>query len=100
MESVYEESLACELGLRGLVVEQQVPIAIVYKEHLLANPLRIDLVVGGKVIIEVKATTLYNPIFEVQVLTYLRLSGHKLGFVINFGERAVKDGLHRIVNGL
>lgn len=100
LESVYEESLACELGLRGLVVEQQVPIAIVYKEHLLANPLRIDLVVGGKVIIEVKATTLYNPIFEVQVLTYLRLSGHKLGFVINFGERAVKDGLHRIVNGL
>jgi hypothetical protein len=58
------------------------------------------MLVGEKGIVEAKATTAYNTIFEAQVLTYLRLTGHNLGLVINFGERVVKDGLHRVVNGL
>jgi GxxExxY protein len=60
----------------------------------------LDLLVQEKVVVECKATTDYNSIFEVQTLTYLRLTGLKLGLVINFGERWVKDGIHRVVNGL
>ena len=58
------------------------------------------MVVGGTVIVECKSTSRYNQIFEAQTLTYLRLSGMKLGMVINFGERVVKDGIHRVVDGL
>jgi len=58
------------------------------------------LLVNGKVIVECKATVNYNTIFEVQTLTYLRLTGLKLGIVINFGEKLVKNGIHRVVNGL
>lgn len=73
---------------------------IVYKGNELGDPLRLDMVVEHKVIIEVKAVTTYNSIFEVQALTYLRMRGLKLALVINFGERYVKDGIHRVVNGL
>ena len=100
LESVYEEALAWELTDRGLTVERQKLVPIEYKGHTLGIPLRLDLLVNGKVIVECKATTDYNPIFEVQTLTYLRLTGLKLGLVINFGERLVKDGFHRVVNRL
>lgn len=100
LESVYEEALAWELAQRGLSVKRQLSLPIPYKGQTLATPLRIDLLVGDKVIIECKSTQQYNTIFEVQVLTYLRLSGLKLGLVINFGEKLVKDGIHRVVNGL
>ena len=63
-------------------------------------PLYLDLLVDGLVIVECKATTRYNPIYQSQTLTYLRLTGLKLGIVINFGERLVKDGIHRVVNNL
>jgi GxxExxY protein len=72
----------------------------VYKGNELANPLKIDLIVDDRVIVECKATTKYSEIFESQVLTYLRLSGLKLGLVINFGEALLKDGIHRVVNAL
>jgi len=100
LESVYEEALVWELQQRGLDVQRQVSLPIPYKGQTLASPLRIDLVVGGSVIIECKATAQHNEIFETQTLTYLRLTGLKLGFVINFGERLVKDGIHRVVNRL
>jgi GxxExxY protein len=100
LESVYEEALAWELQQRGLPVERQKPIDITYKGQRLGVPLRLDLLVGGKVIVECKATNKYNPIFQTQVLTYLRLTGLKLGLVINFGERLIKHGFHRVVNGL
>lgn len=100
LESVYEEALAWELQHRGLIVERQKPVPLVYKGRTLSNPLRLDLRVNGKVIVECKATTDYNHIFEVQTLTYLRLTGLKLGLVINFGERLVKNGFHRVVNNL
>ena len=98
--TVYEEALAWELQQRGLTVERQKPIPLVYKSQTLSTPLRLDLLLNDLVIVECKATTQYNPIFEAQLLTYLRLTGLKLGLVINFGERLVKDGIHRVVNGL
>lgn len=100
LESVYEEALAFELAQRGLKVERQVVVPIVYKGQTLATPLRVDLLVEDKVIVECKATTDHNTIFEVQMLTYLRLTGCKLGLVINFGAKRVIDGYHRVVNGL
>jgi GxxExxY protein len=100
LESVYEEALVWELAQRGLSVQRQVSLPIPYKGQTLASPLRIDIIVGGLVIVECKATAQYNAIFEAQVLTYLRLTGMKLGLVINFGERMVKNGIHRVVNGL
>ena len=99
-EGVYEEALAWELAKQGLKVERQVQVPIQYKGHTLGTPLRLDLLVEGCVVVECKATAEYNPIFESQVLTYLRISGLKLGLVINFGEKIVKEGIHRVVNGL
>jgi len=100
LECVYEQALAWELQERGFTVEQQKAVPTIYKGQTLGTPLRIDLLVGGKVVVECKATTDYHPIFETQTLTYLRLTGHKLGLVINFGEKLLKDGYHRVVNGL
>lgn len=100
LESVYEEALVWELKHRSLPVQRQVALPIPYKGQTLASPLRIDVIVGGLVIVECKAVAQYNTIFEAQVLTYLRLTGMKLGMVINFGERIVKNGIHRVVNGL
>jgi len=68
--------------------------------YVLAAPLRLDLLVGDRVIVECKAVLTYNPIFEAQVLTYLRLTGKKLGMVINFGNNYVSKGIHRVVNNL
>jgi GxxExxY protein len=100
LESVYEEALAWELTNAGLLVERQLLVPIIYKGQTLADPLRLDMLVEKKVIIEAKATINYNAIFEVQARTYLRLRNLKLAMVINFGEKYVKDGIHRVVNGL
>ena len=100
IESVYEESMVEELSLRGLIVERQLWVPIFYKGKRLASPLRLDLKVNGLVLIDNKAVTEWNPIFEAQMLTYLRLTKLKLGLVINFGEKYVKNGIHRVVNGL
>ena len=100
LESVYEEALAWELAQAGLRVARQVSVPISYKGSTLATPLRIDLVIDSKVIVECKATSRYNKIFEAQTLTYLRLTGMKLGIVINFGGRLVRHGIHRVVNNL
>lgn len=100
LESVYEEALAWELAQRGLSVERQLAVPLRYKGALLASPLRLDLLVERKIVVEVKATANYNQVFESQLLTYLRLMNLQLGLLINFGERLVKDGVHRVVNGL
>jgi len=89
-----------ELTLRGLSVERQQQVPIRYKGKLLATPLRLDLRVNSLVIVDPKSVTEYNKIFDAQMLTYLRLTGLRLGIVINFGERLVKDGIHRVVNRL
>ncbi|QDV63177.1 GxxExxY protein [Crateriforma conspicua] len=100
LESVYEEALAYELTQQGCNVRRQVPSPIQYKDVTLATPLKIDLLVNDLVIVECKAVTQYNSIFATQLLTYLRLRNLKLGLVINFGERLVKDGIHRVVHEL
>jgi GxxExxY protein len=100
LESIYEEALVWELNNLGLKTERQVAVPIIYKNNKLGTPLRIDILVEGKVVIECKATTECNKIFEIQALTYLRLINLKLGMVINFGEAIVKRGIHRVVNGL
>lgn len=100
LEMVYEEALVWELKRKDLLLERQLIVPIVYKGNPLATPLRLDILVEHKVIIEVKSVFQYNPIFEAQTLTYLRMMDLKLGLVINFGERLVKDGIHRVVNGM
>lgn len=100
LEDVYEEAMAAELALRGLTIEHQLPVRIIYKGRVLNRPLRLDMKVNGIVLVENKAVSEWHPIFEAQMLTYLRLTGLKLGLVINFGERFVKNGIHRVVNGL
>ncbi|EDN71529.1 conserved hypothetical protein [Beggiatoa sp. PS] len=100
LESVYEEAFAWELRQVGLKVERQLALPIIYKNIQLASPLKIDLLVGDKVIIECKATVQVHEVYKAQLLTYLRLSGLKLGLLINFGSILVKDGISRVVNGL
>jgi len=100
LEGVYEEAMVEELTRRGLQAERQLHIPIIYKGKLLGNPLRLDLKLNGLVLVDNKAVNQWNPIFEAQMLTYLRLTGLKLGLVINFGEQFVKNGIRRVVNGL
>ena len=100
LESYYETALAHELSLRGLKVETQKPIPVVYKGVQVEEPYRLDMVVEGKVIVECKATEKNNPILAAQVLTYLRLTGLKLGLIVNFGKEKIVDGFSRVVNGL
>jgi GxxExxY protein len=100
LESVYEEALTWELQQRGYAVERQIRVPITYKGNQLAEPLRLDLLVEKRIVVEVKATNNYNSIFEAQALTYLRMLDLKLALVINFGTKFVKDGIHRVVNGL
>jgi GxxExxY protein len=100
LESVYEEALVEELSRRGMQAERQLLVPIHYKGKQLGVPLRLDLRINGMVLIDNKAVSEWNPIFEAQMLTYLRLAKLKLGLVINFGEQYVKNGIRRVVNGL
>jgi GxxExxY protein len=100
LESVYESALAFELEERGLAVERQMTIPILYKGRRLPGDLRLDLVVNDKVIVECKATAIHSSVFEAQALTYLRLLGLKLALVIKFGRARVSEGIRRVVNGL
>ncbi len=100
LESIYEAALCHELMLRGIKHKRQLPVPVVYKRITIRDPLFIDILVENEVIIEVKATEKNHPIHETQVLTYLRLTGKKLGLVINFGCSHVRDGIFRVVNGL
>ena len=100
LESAYENPLAYELRKCGLFVEQQIPIPLIYKEIKMDCGYRLDLRVENKVIIEIKSVELLAPVHFAQTLTYLRLSGCKLGLLINFNTVKLKDGIHRIVNNL
>ena len=100
LESVYETCLCHELTLLDLSVQRQICIPIVYKGATVKEPLCLDILVERTVIVEVKATEKNQAVFEAQLLTYLRLTGKKLGLLINFGYPVVKDGVQRVVNGL
>jgi GxxExxY protein len=100
LESVYEIILAHELRKAGLQVERQAPIPIRYDELTFDEGFRADLRVEGKVIVELKSIEQLIKVHSKQVLTQLRLSGCKLGLLLNFGEIHLKNGIERIVNGL
>lgn len=100
LENVYEEALVFELLSRKRKVQRQLIVPITYKGMTLATPLRLDILVDDRVIVEVKAVEKYNAIYEAQAMTYLRLMNLKLGLVINFGEKLVKNGINRVANGL
>jgi GxxExxY protein len=97
LESVYEICLAHELSKRGLKVQTQVAFPIVYDEVRLDAGLRIDLVVENQLIVEIKAVETMQPVFEAQILTYLKLTKIRLGLLINFNVSKIKDGIRRIV---
>ncbi len=100
LESVYEEALCYELSNAGLQFERQQKIPFKYKEVLLSTPLRLDLIVEGKVIVDNKAKNEITPIDEQQLLTYLRRRDVRLGLLINFNVSKLVDGLQRLVNQL
>lgn len=100
LESVYEEALFYELQLRELRVRRQVYVPVKYKNRILNSPLRIDLLVEDKVVVEVKASETNHTLYNAQVLTYLRLTNLKLGLVLNFGQERLINGLSRVVNNL
>ncbi|MHC4414162.1 MAG: GxxExxY protein [Planctomycetota bacterium] len=97
LESAYEECLAHELLNRGLRVTRQVDVPVIYDGHRLDCGFRIDILVDGKVIIELKAVEKLRPVHEAQLMTYLRLSGKPVGLLINFNEVRLKDGIIRRV---
>ncbi len=100
LESAYENALAFELQELGLSVQQQVSMPFVYRDVKLEVGYRIDLKVENKVLIEIKSVENLLPVHFSQTLTYLKLSGLKLGLLINFNTKILKEGIHRIVNNL
>ena len=100
LESVYEIILAHELRKKGLAVDRQVPMEIIWDSIRFEEGFRADLIVERKVIVELKSKEQIHPVDKKQVLTHLRLADMRLGLLINFGEELIKDGISRIVNGL
>jgi len=98
LESAYEACLAFELAQRGLKVEQQKPLPVVYREVKLDCGYRLDLLVEEEVIVEIKSVERLMPIHQAQLLSYLRLSGHRVGLLLNFNVKVLKDGIRRLVN--
>lgn len=97
LESAYEEALAYLLEKEGLKVEKQKTIPVKIDDLLIANGFRADLIVENSVVCEIKSVEKIIPVHDAQLLTYLRLSGIKIGLLINFGERMLKDGLKRVI---
>ena len=100
LESVYEVILTHELKERGLQVERQVSVPISFKGQHFNEGFRADIIVEGKVILELKSVERVNNAHKKQLLTYLKLTGMKLGYLLNFGEALMKNGITRTVNGL
>jgi GxxExxY protein len=100
LESAYEECLYYELRKKGLKVDKQVPLPLIYEEVQLDCVYRLDLIVENKVIIEVKSVESIKPIHTVQLLTYLKLTDCKLGLLLNFNVLQLKEGIKRIANKL
>ena len=99
LESVYEVTLARALEKRGLNVSRQVPIPITFQGERFEEGFRADLIVENKVLIELKSVERTAPVHKKQVLTYLRLTNLKLGYLLNFGTELMKDGTTRLING-
>jgi GxxExxY protein len=100
LESVYQVVLAHELRQRGLIVGEEVSIAIHYEGLDIQNAFRADMIVNGKVILELKSVETDQPVYKKQLLSYLKLTGLHLGLLINFGQALIKNGIDRVVNEL
>ena len=99
LESVYEIVLSRLLEKEGLCVQRQVGIPIFYDGEKFEEGFRADIIIGKKVILEIKSVQKLHPVFKKQLLTYLKLTGMKLGYILNFGEELMKTGIERVVNG-
>ena len=100
LESVYEAIMAYELRKRGLTVSRQQPIPVVHEEVRVGIGFRADLIVQGKVVVEIKSIEAIGPVHKKQLLTYLRLADKRLGLLINFNVELIKNGISRVVNQL
>jgi GxxExxY protein len=98
LESIYQKAMEVELKSRKHIIKTEVLVPVVYKDEVIANDLRVDLLVDDAVIIELKAVSEIHPKMQSQLLTYLRLTDLKLGYLINFHEVKLLDGLQRFVN--
>ena len=99
LESVHEYCLIKELNLRGLISKRQVRLPVIYKGEVLNKDFFIDILVENKIAIEIKCVEQMNPVYEIQLLTYLKLSGLHIGLLINFNVPLLKDGITRKING-
>jgi GxxExxY protein len=97
LESVYEACLCHELARRGLPFERQLHLPVLYEGLRLEAGLRLDLVVAGSVIVELKHVEKVLPVHKAQILTYLKLTGHRVGILLNFDVERIKEGIHRVV---
>ena len=95
LEAIYEEALCIELGIQGLAYQRQLPVPILYKGHSLGD-YRVDLLIEDTVVVEIKSVERYDPVFQAQVLTYLKSTGKHIGLLINFNSRLLHDGVKRI----
>ena len=98
LESAYEACLVYELRDRGLVVEQQKPLPITYRDVAVEVGYRLDLLVEDTVVVELKSVERLEPIHQAQLLSYLKLSGYEIGLLINFNVRMLKNGIKRLIN--
>ena len=98
LESIYEEAVAKELTAQGFHVERQVSVPVFYKGERLANDLRLDIIVDDRVILELKSVAEYRKLFEKQLFTYLVLKNCEIGYVVNFNEESLQDGIHAVYN--
>ena len=96
LESVYEKALVREIQLRGLKVETQLPVPIVYKDVVVGDELRLDILVEDELIVELKSVEEFKPVYYKQLRTYLKLLNKEVGLIINFGEYDFKKGMRRI----
>ena len=98
LESIYEAAMIKELRAQGFDVKNQVPVSVYYKDEIICNDLRLDLIIDNKLILELKSVVEYKKLFEKQLLTYLRLKNCELGYVVNFNSENIRNDIHAVVN--
>ena len=98
LESIYEQCLMKEFELRMVNAKNQVPVSLIYKKYELSRELKIDILVENEIILELKSSEIMHPVYEAQIISYLKLTNKKLGFLINFNVPVLKNGFKRYVN--
>jgi len=100
LENAYEACLGHELGKVGIAFERQVTLPLIYDSLIIESAYRLDLLVDKRVVVEVKAVDRLNDVHRAQLLSYLRIGGYRLGYLLNFNVAMIRDGIHRMANGL